>query len=624
VRIPPEKIDEIRNATDIVEYISSFTQLKKRGKNFIGLCPFHSEKTASFTVSAERQMYHCFGCGVGGNVFTFVMEHEKVSFGEAVKALAERAGIPLPRYSQADDERASESEQLYALCREAALFYYASLMESPEGKYARDYFHNRGFTDEIIRSFGLGYSPNSWTALLTLAQEKKFDLALMEKAGLLRRREDGSYHDYFHGRAMFPILTGTGRVVGFGARKLHEDDPLGKYINSPETPIFNKSRLLYGLSQAKDNIREKGSVLLVEGYTDVLSVYQAGFRNVVASSGTALTVEQIRLIARYVKKITLLYDADSAGSKATLRGVDMILENDCDVQVAVLSEGEDPDSYIRRFGDEAFKKLIDDSESFVDFIARSFEREGKLKTPEGEAETVRAIVKTIARMKDELKRNFYIKHVAEKYHLYESTLHRELEKSLRGNQDLQSYRRQDQVDEPTLADRVPSLHERRIPPVERELLSAILEGGAAVISFVDENLDRELLTNTRIRSLITMLIERIRRNDDVHPSSMIDTLEDGEDRKFISELLLSTSYVSKQWDVKGIEIERADPFNVVKDAITVLKKKAIERKIIENQQLLKEASAGGKDILRFLEIHQALLQQMKQLDLHGKDEKKEG
>jgi DNA primase len=624
VRIPPEKIDEIRNATDIVEYISSFTQLKKRGKNFIGLCPFHSEKTPSFTVSADKQMYHCFGCGVGGNIFTFVMEHEKVSFGEAVKALAERAGIVLPRYSQADDERASENEHLYALCREAALYYYECLMKSPEGGYTRDYFHNRGFTDETVQAFGLGYSPNSWTALLTLAQEKKFDLTLMEKAGLLRRREDGSYHDYFHGRAMFPILTGTGRVVGFGARKLHEDDPLGKYINSPETPIFNKSRLLYGLTQAKDSIREKGYVLLVEGYADVLSVYQAGFRNVVASSGTALTIEQIRLIARYAQKITLLYDADSAGSKATLRGVDMILENDCDVQVAVLTEGEDPDSYIRRFGNEAFKKLVDESESFVDFIARSYERQGKLKTPEGETETVRAIVQTIARMKDELKRNFFIKHVAEKYRIYESTLYRELEKSLRGNQASQSYQKQDRIEEPALTGKFPRSQERGIPQVERDLLSAILEGSADAITFVDENLNLDLITSTRVRSLVQMLIERIRRNEEVSPSSMIDILDDEEDRKFISELLLSASQVSKQWDLRGIDIGKADPLDIVKDAIRLLKKKAIERRIVENQQLIKDASAKGQDILQFLEIHQELIQSMKDLGLPEKNDKKEG
>jgi DNA primase len=624
VRIPHEKIDEIRNATDIVEYISSFTQLKKRGKNYVGLCPFHTEKTPSFTVSADRQMYHCFGCGVGGNIFTFIMEHDKVSFGDAVKALAERAGIAIPSYSQENDERATENEHLYALCREAALYYYKCLTESQEGEFALAYFRKRGFTDSTIQTFGLGYSPGSWTGLLTMAQDKKFDLSLMEKAGLLRRRDDGSYHDYFHGRAMFPVLTSTGRVVGFGARKLHEDDPLGKYINSPETPIFNKSRLLYGLSLAKEAVREKNNILLVEGYADVISVYQAGFRNVVASSGTALTVDQIRLTSRYAKEITLLYDADSAGSKATLRGVDMVLENDCDVKVAVLTEGEDPDSYIRRFGREAFKKIIDESESFVDFIARSYESAGKLKTPEGQAETVRVIVQTIARMRDELKRNFYIKHVAEKYHLYESSLHRELEKWLRGARDPQSYDREEKSDEKVLSDSIIQAKENVIPQVERDLLAAMLDGGPEVALYIEANLDMKLITTPRVRSLIVELIEFLKVHGEMDASSLIDMLKNSEDKKLISELIISASQLSKRWDQIGIDIEMGDPVNIINDAILMLNRKSIELQIAENQQLLKNASAQGKDIIEFLEKHKILLEQLKHLGLKTKNEKKEG
>jgi DNA primase len=325
VRIPPEKIDEIRNATDIVDLVGAFVKLKKRGKNFIGLCPFHTEKTPSFNISSDRQMYHCFGCGVGGNVFTFVMEYEKISFTEAVHSLAEKAGIVLPAYTEASDVEASEQEELYNICKIAGLFFYSCLTETTEGKFALEYFANRGFTNDTIRIFGLGYAPNSWGAFLKHAEEKKIPCAFLEKAGLIRKREDGSYYDYFRGRAIFPIFSVSGRVIGFGARKIREDDPLGKYINSPETPIFNKSKVLYGLFHSKEAVREQDKAILVEGYADLISSYQAGVKNIVASSGTALTQEQIQLIKRYTKNITIVYDADSAGSQATLRGVDLIL-----------------------------------------------------------------------------------------------------------------------------------------------------------------------------------------------------------------------------------------------------------------------------------------------------------
>ena len=322
MRIPPEKIEEIRSSNDIVDVISQHVRLKKRGKNYVGLCPFHQEKTPSFTVSAEKQVYHCFGCGKGGNVFTFVMEIEKVSFTEAVRSLAEKVGITI-RVTEADQQQESESEALYNVCRLAGLFFYNNLTKTEEGKVALEYFHGRGFSDETIRTFGLGYSLNSWDGLLSHAKAEGISREDLLKAGLIRTREDGSDYDYFRSRAMFPIFSTSGRVLGFGARKLREDDPLGKYINSPETPIYNKSRVLFGLFHSKDAIRSEEHALMVEGYADLISLFQNGIQNVVASSGTALTEEQVQLISRYTKKLTLVYDADSAGSSATLRGMDI-------------------------------------------------------------------------------------------------------------------------------------------------------------------------------------------------------------------------------------------------------------------------------------------------------------
>ncbi|MBI4546858.1 MAG: DNA primase [Ignavibacteriae bacterium] len=619
MRIPPEKIDEVRLATDIVDYIGSFVRLKKRGKNFVGLCPFHTEKTPSFNVSPERQMYHCFGCGVGGNVVTFVMEYEKVSFVEAIRSLAEKAGIALPQFTPEAEAVASEQEQLYEVCRVAGLFYHRCLTETNEGKLALEYFHHRGFSDETIRLFGLGYAPSSWDALIKHAEEKKFSLELLEKAGLVRKRDDGTYYDYFRGRAVFPIFSTTGRVIGFGARKMLEDDPLGKYINSPETSIYNKSRILYGISHSKETIREHDNAILVEGYADLISVFQAGVKNVVASSGTALTEDQIRLIGRYTKKITIVYDADSAGSSAALRGVDLILENDLDVRVAALPESEDPDSFVRKHGGEAFRKLVEGAISFIDFIAQTYEKQGKLSTPEGQAQTVRAIVQSIAKMKDELKRNFYIKHVAEKYKLYESTLYRELEKFLGEQRRLK--RERVEVSRPVgipvfqreIVD-IPQSVVTEIPAVERDLIHAMVDGGKDVVQFVFQHVTTDDFTNPHSKTLAAHLLQKVEEGEELDPSSLVDEIEDSVQKRLLAEVIFSRYQLSKGWSESGANIEQADPQKVASDALVVLRRRTLEKMIEENQRLLRNASQSGENVIPFLERHQQLLEGMKELE----------
>ncbi|HLF14829.1 MAG TPA: DNA primase, partial [Bacteroidota bacterium] len=430
MKIPDHKIDEIRSATDIIDLVGGFVKLKKRGKNHVGLCPFHTEKTPSFNVSADRQMYHCFGCGTGGNVFTFMMQFEKISFVEAVRSLAKAAGIELPAPgAQGESGTPTEQDRAHALCTLAAQHFHHNLTETQEGKMALEYLKHRGIGDAMITHFGLGYALNSWDAFLAHAREQGYAPEFVEKYGLARRREDGGHYDYFRGRVIFPVFTAAGRVVGFGARKLREDDPLGKYINSPESPVYNKSRILYGLSQSKEAIREADSALLVEGYMDLISVYQAGVKNIIASSGTALTADQIGLIRRYTKNITIVYDADSAGSKAAMRGVDLVLEQDMDVRVARLPEGEDPDSFIRRAGASGFGTLLGGSLSFVDSIIDA--RKENDASPEERSKTVRILVRTIARMPDALKRDLYVKNISDRFGLRESVLQSELSAALR-------------------------------------------------------------------------------------------------------------------------------------------------------------------------------------------------
>jgi DNA primase len=612
VRIPPEKIDEVRNAIDIVDYIGSFVKLKKRGKNYVGLCPFHTEKTPSFNVSAERQMYHCFGCGVGGNVFTYVMEYEKVSFTEAVRSLAEKAGITLPEYSPQQQAVESVQEQLYQVTRTAARFFYQNLTDTTEGKLALEYFRFRGFSDETIKSFGLGYAPNSWDALVKHAERENVGVQLLEQAGLAHKREDGTYYDYFRGRALFPIFSTTGRVIGFGARKMREDDPLGKYINSPETPIYNKSRSLYGLFQSKESIRENDFAILVEGYADLISVFQAGVKNIVASSGTALTEEQIRLIGRYTKNITIVYDADSAGSKAALRGVDLILQQGMDVRVAELPQGDDPDSFVRKNGGEAFRKLTAGAVSFIDFLALTFEHEGKLSTPEGQTETVRAIVQTIAKVGDELKRNFYIRHVAEKYKLYETMLHRELEKQL-GEHFQNSQTRVTVAKTGTISGERTTIHQTTppvgIPPEERDVIQAMLDGGPDITRFVFQHVGVDDFSMPETRWLVLQIMASHEEGLEIVPANLVNLVEDERQRRLITDLVFEKDQPTKRWDEGGVKVEKGSPLKRAFDAVKRFKWSEVQQLKRENNQALAEAARRGEDSSSYSERNKELVLQ---------------
>lgn len=610
MRIPDSIIDDVRASSDIVDVISAFVPLKKRGKNYTGLCPFHQEKTPSFSVSQEKQMYYCFGCGSGGNVFSFVMQHEKVSFVEAVRSLAKRAGIAIPEERDGSDVAATENEGLYAACRDAALHFHENLTTSVEGKLALEYFRFRGFSDETIRKFGLGYSLNGWDTLVKLAEERKIDVTVLEKAGLILKREDGSgYYDRFRGRAMFPIYSASGRTIAFGARKLREDDPLGKYINSPETPIYSKSKSLYGLFQSKDAIRAKDNAIMVEGYADLITVSQAGLENVVASSGTALTEEQTRLIGRYARSITLVYDADSAGSKATIRGVDLVIENGLDVLVAELPQGDDPDSFVRKNGGKAFQKLVDDAVSFLDFKVRLFRAQGLFDTPEGKTRAVRSIVETIARMKDELKRNFYIKSVAEKYDIYESVLFRELESILGKGRVRKEYERREESGGGT---QEPVHQTPRIQPMraaERDLLKVMLEQGAPMAKFVLEHVKTDVFQNPGARQIVQRMTGRLERDATWDSRTLTDGSPDEDLSRLIADILFNKYEISKGWGT----IEEPDPWKVAEQAIVRIREDELDQLINDAFKHLRDAQTRGEDGRKYHEQILTLQQEKKEL-----------
>ncbi len=617
MRIPDDKIQEIRAATDIVEYIGTFVKLKKRGKSYLGLCPFHSEKTPSFNVSPDKGMYYCFGCSRGGDVIKFVMEWEKATYVEAIEILADRAGIVIVR-TEESIQSASETEKLYSACSFAAKMFHRNMMKTEEGSFALKYFQSRGFSDKTITSFGLGYSLRAWDALVKQAGEEGIKPEYLEKVGLARKRDDGGNYDAFRGRAMFPIFSTTGRVIAFGARKLYDDDTLGKYINSSETPIYHKSKVLYGLCQAKEAIREKDAVVLVEGYADLLSVFQSGICNVVASSGTALTVEQIQLIARYTKNVIFVYDADSAGVNAMIRGVDLILENNLDVRVAELPEGDDPDSFVTKNGADGFQERLSKAITFVDFKANTLRREGKLDSPEGKAEAVRALVQTISKIKDPLKQSFFIKDVAEKYKLYESALITELEKFTRKVPErFLAVPRVGGVEASAARDTKNAAavrEQKEIPVEEKELLLVALEEPTEMIPFIFSYIRAEEFSHPQAKEVAEILIDEFDSNGTVDVHQLLPRASTDAVRKLISELSFTPYQLGSRWEKVGARLSETRTSERAEGAIKRMKKKVLEQELAENQRRMKDASLKGEETVQFLRRHQEIFKSLKEID----------
>ena len=358
--ITQNTIDEIFNTAKIEEVVGDFVYLKKRGANYTGLCPFHNEKTPSFVVSPAKGIFKCFGCGESGNAVSFIMKHEQLAYPEALKYLAQKYNIEIEETEQTDEQKQQQSkrESLYLVSQFANQWFQEQLHNTDEGKaIGLSYFKERGFTDETIETFQLGYSPSGKDKLTKAALEKGYQLEYLTETGLTIQKGDYTF-DRFHDRVMFPIHNLSGRVVGFGGRVLKKNEKTAKYLNSPESDIYHKSKIVYGIYFAKKSITQKDNCYLVEGYTDVISLYQKGIQNVVSSSGTSLTEDQIRLIKRYTQNITILYDGDPAGIKASFRGIDMILAEDMNVKVLLFPEGDDPDSFAQKHSTEELEEFL--------------------------------------------------------------------------------------------------------------------------------------------------------------------------------------------------------------------------------------------------------------------------
>lgn len=424
-------IDRIFDAAQINEVVGDFVSLRRRGVNYLGVCPFHHEKTPSFTVSPAKGIYKCFGCGKGGNSVNFIMEHENLSYVEALRYLAKKYGIEIQEKELTSEEREhqNERESLMLISEWASTFFADKLKNDREGQaIGMTYFRERGFRDDIIEKFQLGYSPQSRNALTTTAQKEGYKLDYLVKTGLTIQREDGQAFDRFSGRVIFPIHGLSGKVIGFGGRVLKTDKNTAKYLNSPESEIYHKSKVLYGIFQARKAIMQADRCYLVEGYTDVISMHQAGIENVAASSGTSLTTEQIRLIKRFTQNVTILYDGDSAGIKASLRGIDMVLEEGLNVKVMLLPDGEDPDSFARSHSATEVVDFISAHETDFVLFKTKLLLEDAQSDPIKRAALINEIVRSISIIPDTITRSVYIRECSSILKIDEQVLYTETAK----------------------------------------------------------------------------------------------------------------------------------------------------------------------------------------------------
>jgi DNA primase len=418
----------VRDSVDIYDLVSGYVSLKKAGKNWLGLCPFHSEKTPSFNVNPAKQIFHCFGCGVGGDAFKFLELQEGLNFPEAVKQLASKAGIALPESRPRPDQKKSDDERkaLLKITAEAA-DYFRRELEGPAGSAARAYLAKRGLTEVVVRDFGLGWSRNEWDGLLKHLRQKGHSPDMLEKAGLVVKRSEGEGHyDRFRGRIIFPIRDISGQVIAFGGRVM--DDSLPKYLNSPETPLYSKSNVLYCLDMAKEPARKQGYFIIVEGYLDAIACHQYGAKNAVATLGTALTDGHLRLMRRFAQKLMLIFDPDPAGVKATLRGFELFAGSGMKVNVVSLPDNDDPDTFLKKQGYEAFAACLKSSVKFMDFVLAQVVKDGASAPIDEKVEREAEMLGFIAKLPSGIERDHYLKKTAEALNVEEATLRQDLAK----------------------------------------------------------------------------------------------------------------------------------------------------------------------------------------------------
>jgi DNA primase len=590
MRIPEEKIEDIRNSADIVDIISTYVQLKKRGKNFVGLCPFHQEKTPSFTVSEEKQIFHCFGCATGGNVFKFLMEYKSISFVEAVQEIAEELGITLDYEENINFEKQTEQEILYDINVQAARYFSDNLLKNKYGEIAVKYLKDRKVKTQTQRAFGIGYALPAWDDFIEYAEKNKISLEKANLLGLVDKKDEGGYYDKFRNRIIFPIFSPNGRVIGFGGRTLEDRTDIAKYLNSPESPIYLKRRSLYGLFQSKEEIRRLDKAILVEGYMDLIALYQNGVKNVVASSGTSLTEEQVQLLSRFTKNIIVLFDSDTAGQKASLRSIEILLKQDFDVKVISLPAGEDPDSFINNYGTEEFEEQILKAKNFLEYQISQFEEQGLLEDPAKQTEAIRELVKSAALVTDELKRNLLLKSISRKFNLREKLIESELNKFLFQSRDKQERIERNLQKLPQKGKNISegkTASTGRVNPLEEELIWLLFKGNEQIIENIFDHIMPEDIENLKLRHLAEIVYESYKKNV-VSPAALIDKIENEGARNYIITSTLNEEPISnKKWE--DITDERKVNEGLIRHANDLIKKiqlNKINAQIRENNRMI--------------------------------------
>lgn len=585
MRFSSDLLEEIRNRCDVVDIISEYVHLKPAGKGFKGLCPFHEEKTPSFMVSPEKQLFHCFGCGEGGNVFNFLMKYEKLSFFEAVKMLAQKSGVPLPVDEEKDNILHKKKERLYKLNNLVANYYRECLFRTNQRKKVINYFKKKGINDTSVEKYKLGYAPSGWDALSNFLKKKDYSYEELIKAGLIKKSKiEGKYIDYFRDRIIFPIFNLSGRVIGFGGRVL--DDSLPKYINSPETLVYNKGSNLYSLNFAKEDIRKKNYIIIVEGYTDVLITQQYGFNNIAASLGTALTAKQIDLIKRFTNAVLIAYDADSAGNMATLRSLDLLVKAGLEIKVIDLPQGYDPADFLIKKGSETFQNLINRSLSLIDYKLKLLYSKYSIKIIEGKVKVVKEILPTLNVIGSEVELRAQIKKISEELKLSEEAILIELKRYKRGSRD-------------SSHNFIKLNSESGNIKAEKILIGCMLEN-EEIVRNIFTKLKVEDFTVLLHRQIVTAIEKNLKYDKIVDSQKVIDYLNDDKAAKLISNILMEETITFDEKIIYGY-VDTINNFKLAQERKNLEKRtKILDEKIEKSEKIEEDDLKELREIVRQL------------------------
>ena len=583
-RYSDETIEEVRQANDIVDVISQYVHLKRSGRNFFGLCPFHNEKSPSFSVSPDKQIFHCFGCGVGGNVFTFLTKIEGINFVEAVQTLAERANIQLPTFeNNVDKEKEELKAKVYKVNEFTAEYYHENLYK-PTAKIAQEYVKQRKLTNDTLKSFRIGFS-GKFNELYQALKKEGFEDPEILESGLVNKNENGTYIDRYRNRLMFPICDGRGRVIAFGGRVLDDSKP--KYINSPENIVFSKGRNLFGLNVAKKSEEIKKKLLIVEGYMDVISLHQRGIKNVVAPLGTALTQQQGWLLRRTSEQIILSFDSDEAGLNAKIRAIDILQNMGCDIRVLMLEGAKDPDEFIVKYGNARFKNAIDKALSIVEFKVRLLKRNLDLNNTSDKIKFLNEIAKLISKIDNNIEKEVYIEKIAKEYEISKEAIYAEVNKL---SYDKKQSEKILEKPKPVVRhikenkEQVPEIIKRR----ENTVLAILLNGDLNIFPIIKQNIKLEDFKDGINREIVKKLYEEFEKGNS-NINGIIDTLGE-EEQNHITEIL------ADDYELDDIEKAIDDVIRAYdKDRLNERKFKILE--LLESSEVpQEEKSKLGKEL----------------------------